>query len=39
MYGANSHVYRCWWWNLEERDHMEDLGVYGRTILKYIFDK
>jgi hypothetical protein len=28
----------CWWWNLEEREHLENLGVYGRTILKYIFE-
>jgi hypothetical protein len=28
-----------WWWNLEETDHLENLGIYGRTILKYIFEK
>jgi hypothetical protein len=26
-----------WWGNLNERDHLEDLGVDGRRILKLIF--
>jgi hypothetical protein len=26
-----------WWGNLRERDHLEDLGVDERIILKYIF--
>jgi len=25
-----------WWGNLRERDHSEDLGVYGRIILRWI---
>jgi hypothetical protein len=28
-----------WWGDLVERDHLEDLDVDGRIILKYIFKK
>jgi len=28
-----------WGGNLRERNHLEDLGVDGRIILKYIFKK
>jgi len=28
-----------WWGNLRERDHLEDLGVYGMVILKSISKK
>jgi len=26
-----------WWGNLEERDHLEDSGLDGRIILRWIF--
>jgi hypothetical protein len=28
-----------WWGNLKARDHLEDLCIYGRIILKRIFNK
>jgi hypothetical protein len=28
-----------WWGNLRERDHLEDPGIDGRTILRWIFRK
>ena len=28
-----------WWGNLRERDHLEDLGMEGRIILKLIFKR
>jgi hypothetical protein len=31
--GANGF----WWKNLWDRDHLEDLGLYGRITLKLIF--
>jgi hypothetical protein len=32
-------AYRVWWGNIRERDHLEDLRVDGRLILKWIFKK
>jgi hypothetical protein len=34
--GEISGVYRVWWGNLRERDHLEDLGAFGRTKLRWI---
>ena len=28
-----------WWDNLKERDHIEDLGVGGRVVLKWILKR
>jgi len=28
-----------WWGNLRERDHLEDSGIDGRTILRWFFRK
>ena len=28
-----------WWGNLRERNHLEDSGIDGRIILKWIFGK
>jgi len=28
-----------WWGNLREKDHLEDSGVDGRIILRWIFRK
>jgi hypothetical protein len=28
-----------WWGDLREGDHLEDIGLYGRIILNYIFKK
>jgi len=28
-----------WWGNLKDRDYLEDLGLNGRIILRWIFRK
>ena len=38
-YGERKGVYRVLLGNLMERDHLEDLGVDGRIILRCIFRK
>jgi len=36
--GGRGEVYTGFWWeNLRERDHLKDLDVNGKIILKYIF--
>jgi hypothetical protein len=39
--GQMRGVYRVWWGNLKERDHLGDLDVDGRIIrvLRWIFRK
>ena len=37
---GEKEVYTGFWWgNLRERDHLEDPGVDGRIILRWIFRK
>ena len=39
-YGRRGEVHVGFWWgNMKERDHLEDLGIDGTIILKYIFKK
>jgi hypothetical protein len=38
--GEKGEVYAGFWWgNLRERDHLEDPGVDGRIIVRWIFRK
>jgi hypothetical protein len=37
--GDRRGAYRVWWGDFSETEHLEDLGVDGRIILKWIFRK
>jgi hypothetical protein len=39
-YGGGEEAYAVFWWgNLRERYHLEDPGLDGRIILKWVFRK
>jgi hypothetical protein len=37
--GERRGIYRVFWGNLRERDHLGDPGIDGRIILRWIFRK
>jgi hypothetical protein len=39
LIGERRDVYRFWWENMNERDHLEYLGADVRIILSWIFRK
>jgi len=39
MWGTGDVLTGFWWGYLMGRDHLEDLGVVGRIILRWIFRK
>ena len=38
-YGGEVRTGFFWWENLKEREHLEDIGIDGRIILKCLFKK
>jgi hypothetical protein len=39
VWGRRAEHKGFWWGNLKERDHLENPGIDGRVILKWIFRK
>jgi hypothetical protein len=39
VWGRGEVYTRFWWGNLRERENLEDPGIYGRIILRWIFRK
>jgi hypothetical protein len=37
--GERRGIYRVWWGNLRERDHLEDSGIDRTILLRWIFRK
>jgi len=39
VWGTRDVHTRFWWGNLMERNHLEELGIDSRIILKWVFKK
>ena len=39
MQGRGEVYTGSWWGNVREGDHLEDSGIDGRIIVKFIFEK